>query len=127
MGKPNRYLARKTLFEGVTYDSATEARRAFELGIRQRAGEITGLERQVAFELRVNGHLICTYKADFCYVEAATGESIVEDVKSAKTRTLHDYRIKVKLMHAIFGVNVREYLDGDLRRAVRLPKTKRQG
>lgn len=119
-----RYLNKKTVGpDGVTYDSITEAKRGYELSIMQRAGQIAGLERQVPFACVVNGRLVCTYIADFRYTVASTGEVVVEDVKSPRTRALHDYRIKVKLVEALHGVNVVEYVNGTSRRSVRIAKS----
>jgi hypothetical protein len=40
---------------------------------------------------------ICSYRADFVYLETATGEQVIEDVKGMITP---EYRIKAKLMAA---------------------------
>jgi hypothetical protein len=96
-----KYNAKKTVLDGVTYASKLEARRANELAMLERAGAIVGLQRQVPFDLNVNGHLICRYIADFCYTTAETGESVVEDVKGMLTP---EFRLKAKLMEAIHGI-----------------------
>lgn len=92
--------------EGNVHDSTKEFRHWQELQLRERAGEIAGLRRQVPFALVVNGVLVCAYIADFAYELGAA--TIVEDVKSEVTRKLPAYRIKVKLMQAIHGIQVRE-------------------
>lgn len=97
---------RTQTLDGIVHDSGKEARRWEELRLRERAGEITGLRRQVPFALVVNGVLVCSYEADAVYVEGAA--TIVEDTKSEPTRKKRDYRIKVKLMQAIHGIQVRE-------------------
>lgn len=91
---------------GKVHDSGKEFRRWQALQLRERAGEITELRRQVPFALVVNGVLVCQYVADFVYVEGAA--TIVEDCKSPPTRKLAAYRIKVKLMQAIHGIQIRE-------------------
>ena len=106
--KPSKYLNRKTVVDGVTFDSAAEARRYGELKLLERAGQITGLELQPSFRLVVNNCLICTYKADFRYVTDTPhvrGLVVVEDVKGMKTPV---YRLKKKLMLAIHGVEIFE-------------------
>jgi len=68
------------------------------------AGEIIDLVRQPKFVFHV-GPLnikICEYIADFQYFEIATGETVVEDVKSPATRKEKSYRIKKKLFDALF-------------------------
>jgi hypothetical protein len=92
--------------DGITFDSAKEAKRWQELRLRERAGEITGLTRQMPWTLEVNRQTVCTYVPDFSYCER--GEVIVEDVKSEMTRKLPVYRLKKKLMQAIHGIEIRE-------------------
>lgn len=91
---------------GVKFDSRKEAARWCELLAHERAGRIAGLRRQVRFPLSVNGLLVCTYVADFVYLES--GRRVVEDVKSAFTRRLPVYRLKAKLMRAVWGITIRE-------------------
>lgn len=97
----SKFHAKKTTVGDLTFDSKLEARRWNELLMLQRAGAILGLERQVPFEMIVNGHLICTYRADFVYVQTATGERVVEDAKGVMTP---EFRLKAKLMEAIHGI-----------------------
>lgn len=104
--KPAKYRNVKTEIDGLTFDSKKEAARWQELRILERAGEIKDLVRQTRFDLRVNGELICFYKADFVYREKLTDwRIIVEDSKGVKTR---DYLIKKKLMYAIHKISIRE-------------------
>ena len=115
-----------TTFDGIVHDSAKEARRWGELLLLQRAGKITGLKRQVEFELippqyetyerygktgqrlKDGRRLVeraVTYVADFVYTDAETFETIVEDTKGVKTK---DYIIKRKLMLSVYGIRVKE-------------------
>ena len=106
--KAPKYLNRKTVVDGIKFDSAKEARRYGELKLLERAGQITGLEIQPSFRLVVNNCLICTYKADFRYTTDTPhvrGLVVVEDVKGMKTPV---YRLKKKLMLAIHGVEIFE-------------------
>ena len=106
-GARNKFGAKKTVLDGITFASRAEAQRYADLKLLERIGEITELELQPAFDLVVNGHKVCRYIADFRYRKAATGEAVVEDVKSAPTRT-PEYRIKRKLMLACHGIEVLE-------------------
>lgn len=99
----NKYGARKTVVDGITFASAKEAKRYGELKLMERAGLIQGLALQPRFPLRVNDQLIATYVADFLFDEA--GETVVEDVKGVRTPV---YRLKKKLMKAIHGVEIVE-------------------
>lgn len=110
----SKYGARKTIIDGVTYDSAKEARRAQELRLLLRAGEISDLREQVPYELipaqrDKAGKVVeraVTYRADFVYNDRRRG-TVVEDVKSPATRT-PEYIIKRKLMLYMHGIKIQE-------------------
>lgn len=104
--RPPKFRNRKTVVDGITFDSAKEARRWSELNLLLRAGQISELERQEVYRLTVSDQLICKYVADFSYLE--NGVHIVEDVKSDHTRKLPVYRLKKKLLRACYGVEIRE-------------------
>jgi len=95
----NKYNARKTIIDGITFDSRREAERYQELKVLERAGYIEGLLIQPkytlveGFEYRGKRVRPITYIGDFQYVE--NGEIVVEDVKGMKTAV---YRLKSKLM-----------------------------
>lgn len=106
--KTPKYQNRKTVVDGLSFDSLKESRRYGELKLLERSGRITGLEVQPAFRIVVNNCLICTYKADFRYVidaPYASGQVVVEDVKGVQTPV---YRLKKKLMLAVHGISVVE-------------------
>jgi hypothetical protein len=91
------------------FDSLKEARRYQELLLMQKAGEISDLQRQAKFALRVNGIHVCNYFADFTFTESIMGQKalVVEDVKSSATRT-PVFILKKKLMWACLAIDVRE-------------------
>lgn len=100
--KPNKYHANKTTIDGITFDSQKEGRRYQELLLLQRAGQISGLNRQVRFELQagfigMNGKWVrpIYYVADAEYWEQ--GKHIVEDTKSPATKKIKSYQIKKKM------------------------------
>lgn len=119
----SKYHARKTVVDGITFDSQKEARRYIDLKDMQREGKISDLQRQVRFELIPQyrepdiigkrggvkkGKVIesaCYYIADFVYVDEATGEKVVEDAKGFRTP---EYRIKRKLMYDRYSIRVHE-------------------
>lgn len=95
----NKYRARKTTVDGITFDSKGEARRYAELKLMERAGVIANLELQPAYVLQEafrcpwNGaQRAIKYVADFRYAEG--GKTIVEDFKGKETEV---YRIKRKM------------------------------
>lgn len=105
--KPSKYGNHKVIdADGLTHDSRKEYRRWLELQLRERAGEISNLRRQVVFDLVVNGQLVCKYIADATYDEG--GAFVVEDTKSEPTRKRRDYILKRKLVKAIHGIEIRE-------------------
>jgi hypothetical protein len=94
--KKNKYNAKKTIgADGRTYDSKLEAKRAYELQLMEKAGEIELLQYQVPFKLTAYGKHICTYKADFTYWR--DGDYIVEDVKGVRAAL---FNLKAKLFEA---------------------------
>lgn len=109
--KANKYQAQKCLYNGIRFDSKREANRYAELLLLSRGGQITGLQRQVKFELipaqkDENGKFVersLTYVADFTYHQ--NGEFVVEDVKGVRTEV---YKIKKKLMLYVHHIQIRE-------------------
>lgn len=87
------------------FASKREARRAQELELLQKIGEISDLKYQVKYELipKQEGERAVTYTADFSYIEG--GKLIVEDCKGARTQ---QYVIRRKLMLWLHGIRLRE-------------------
>jgi len=126
-GRRNKYHNRKIERDGLVFDSAKEYRRWCDLLLLQKAGEISGLQRQVTFPLLPHqyehstevyakgpnkgkpkpGRLIerkVDYVADFVYYDK-DGRQVVEDTKGVRTK---DYIIKRKLMLYTYGIRIRE-------------------
>ena len=101
----SKYGAQKTTVDGIEFDSKAEARRYGELRLLERSGRIKNLERQVRYDLEVNGVKIGFYKADFRYWDQASSQQIVEDVKGMRTPV---FAIKAKLMKALHRVEIVE-------------------
>lgn len=97
-----KYRNQPTTVHGRRFASKLEARRYGELRMLQMAHEIDGLECQPRFSLDVNGQHICDYVADFSYIE--NGALVVEDAKGVLTP---DCKIKLALMKAIHGIDVK--------------------
>lgn len=108
-GRIPRSSKSKRTIGGIVFDSMAEAKRYVLLQDMVRAGRIKNLELQSPFEIIVNGHLVCRYMADFTYLNE-TGEMIVEDCKSRHTRKDPVYRLKAKLVHALYGITIKEYI-----------------
>lgn len=103
---PRKYRNEPVEVDGVRFDSKKEARRWAELVLMERAGRITQLRRQVAVPVVVGGEVVCEYVADAVYFEAGT--KVFEDTKSPATRRNPVYRLKRKLLKALYGIDVRE-------------------
>jgi len=100
----SKYRAKKTVVDGITFDSKAEAKRYRELKLLERAGEITHLELQPKFVLQPkfekNGvkYRTITYAADFMYCDFASGgQVVVEDVKGMRTQ---QFELRRKLFEA---------------------------
>jgi hypothetical protein len=106
-----KYGNRKvTTPDGLTFDSQREHGEWVKLEALARKGVIQELQRQVPFDLTVNGVKVCRYVADFVWREVhGPHESeqwrVVADAKGMRTPV---YRLKAKLMHAIHGIEIRE-------------------
>lgn len=100
-----KYHNRKTVIDGITFDSAKEARRYMELKLLERAGEISNLQRQVKYDLipKRGKERSVTYIADFVYQE--NGNTVVEDVKGVRT---NEYILKRKLMNWVHDIQIKE-------------------
>jgi hypothetical protein len=99
-----KYGNRLTEVDGIVFHSAKESRRYSQLKLLERAGLVKDLKLQPAFSLKINDVKVCTYKADFQYVDE-TGAFVVEDVKGFLTEV---YQLKKKLMKAIHNIDILE-------------------
>ena len=91
---------------GITFDSKWEAERWGELPAMEKAGYIVDQERQVPYDLVVNGQKICKYVADFRYNKVddyGNLELVVEDAKGVETQ---EFKLKKKLMKALFNIEI---------------------
>lgn len=101
--KVSKYRNEKVEVDGEVFDSKHEAKCWCELKLREKAGEISGLERQHSFAIEVNDVPIGHWIADFCWWE---GERwIVADAKGLRTPL---YRWQKALMRAVYGIIIIE-------------------
>ena len=99
----NRPTTRVWKGKEVYFKSQKEARRFDHLAWLESAGRISDLRLQVPYRLEVDGQLITTYYADFVYRDGS-GEH-VEDAKGHRHR---EYKIKKKLVRALYGIVIEE-------------------
>jgi Protein of unknown function (DUF1064) len=100
----SKYNAKRTEVDGITFASKKEAARYGELKLLQRLNELSELQLQPQFHIVVRGDMCGKYIADFSYKDKA-GKQIVEDVKGIKTPV---YRLKKKLVEALYGIEIVE-------------------
>jgi hypothetical protein len=105
MIRRNKYGNRRIAFDGQNFDSMKEYRRYQQLRLYEKAAEISQIEIHPKFALWVNDKFICSYIADFRYLDHGTGQWVVEDSKGVRTPV---YRLKRKLMKACLGIEILE-------------------
>jgi len=102
--KRHKYRAVPTTVDGIRFPSKAEARRYGELKILESAGKITNFQLQPEFPIKINGKLVCTYRADFIYFTPQ--QRVIEDVKGVRTAV---YKLKKKMVEAYYpGVKIVE-------------------
>lgn len=90
--------------DGEKFRSHVEAAFYNKHLLLQRAGDVVKIEREVRFELVVNGIFICSYDLDF-RVTWADGRVDHVDTKSSGTMTAL-FKLKRALMKALFDIDV---------------------
>ena len=90
-----KYKAKKTIVDGITFDSMKESKRYVQLKELEKSGKITDLQLQVKyilFDKSKYGRKL-SYIADFVYLNDKN-EEVIEDVKGFKTPV---YRLKKRV------------------------------
>lgn len=115
---PNKHGAIKVEYEGKVFDSKKELARYKQLLVMQQSGYITNLRMQVSYPLKVREWIVNDVKVDLGYwymreyiadfVYEIDGLTIVEDVKSKHTKNMRPYKIKKKLLKAIYDIEIKE-------------------
>lgn len=100
--------------DGVVFDSKSEMRRWHDLVMLERAGEISGLERQVEYVLAFEGRpvktrsagfpngRVCKYHADFRYT-TKDGRLVVEEHKGVDNEAA---RLRRAVVEALYGIEI---------------------
>lgn len=122
--KEPKYHNKKCVYEGITFDSEKERDRYIFLLSCQRSGLISDLRLQVRFvlfpdeyddvvkHLKTKDKIIrrrcyegTDYVADFVYNRR--GVMVYEDVKGAKETLTKEFRLKMKILHYVHGIDLR--------------------
>ena len=110
-------MAKKQKYNNSGHGSSLKERnRAAVLELMQKQGLISGLQKQVVYNLIpaqygvVDGkkkclERACTYRADFVYFDNEKNELVVEDSKGVRPT---EYVIKRKLMLHEHGIRIKE-------------------
>lgn len=105
--KYNKYSNKKTVIDGIKFDSKKESQRYLALKEMERSGEIRDLKLQPKFVLqekfRSEDHGACreiAYIADFSYFTEGCDKMYVEDVKGVKTDV---FKLKMKMFLHRYG------------------------
>ena len=96
----NKYNARKTRVDDITFDSIKEAKRYMGLKMLRDMGDVLHFHRQVIFDLPGG----VTYRCDF-QVFWADGRVTYEDVKGKKTK---EFIKTKKMVEALYPVIIQE-------------------
>lgn len=123
----SKYGNKKAKANGRVFDSRTERGRYYTLQTLEKAGEISDLRLQVPFEIipaiyeTVEVQLktktkqvqklvqrASHYVADFVYKDK-DGNMVVEDVKGSSSILTPEFRLKMKLMRYVHGIQIKIY------------------
>ena len=112
--KQSKYRNVRTVVDGITFDSKREAQHWAELKMRERAGDLINLQRQVRYPLCCLSHdytlnsetiqvQVSEYVADFVYHDKR-GQHVV-DAKGKRTAI---YQLKRKWLELQSGIVIEE-------------------
>jgi hypothetical protein len=100
--KRSKYGAQKTVLDGITFDSKAEANYYAALKLREKAGEVGGVELQRPFPLMVaSGIVVGSYRADFAFWDHKEDRFRVIDVKGFDTPLSKWKRKHVKAQYGL--------------------------
>lgn len=96
--RKNKYGNKPVWVDSIHFASKAEAKKYAELKMLKRCGHINELHLQPRFKMVVAGVKICTYVADFSFLEES-GRSVALDVKGIETPV---FKLKAKLFRALY-------------------------
>ena len=109
--KRNKYLNKKTVVDGITFDSKKEAEYYSTLKLLKRKGKIKDFKCQLRIPLEVNGSLVCKIVLDF-QVWYDDGRVEYIDIKAFNEKTgkyisTSKWKVQKKLFEAIYGFKIK--------------------
>lgn len=102
-GRTPKYRNKRLKTSDGWFDSKGEWKRWEFLKAAEKRGDISDLERQISFDIKINDEQITRYVADYVYT-TASGERVVEDFKGTVTP---EFKLKAKLVKAVYGITIR--------------------
>jgi hypothetical protein len=110
--KKNKYKAIKSEYNGQVFHSKKEKNYAVKLDMLKKSSKeserVLEYRTQVKFPVEVEGNKICTYILDFV-ITYVDGRVEYVDVKGYKKGTAYSmFRVKKKLVEAIYGITILE-------------------
>jgi hypothetical protein len=96
-----------TIVDGIRFDSKHEANVYLSYKLALASKSIVNFVRQVKYVITINDIKICTYIADFV-VYNKDGTVEVVDAKSVFTSKDRVYRLKKKLLKAVYNIDIIE-------------------
>lgn len=122
---PGKYGNKKIIHDGIKFDSTAEGNYYLYLKQLRDNGIISNLRLQVPYEVipavwgektvqlkkktkqvKYSIQRATLYKADFVYIDSATGIEHVVDVKGKTAPLTKDFELKRKMMRAYLGITV---------------------
>ena len=103
----SKYHNKKTIIDGIEFDSKKEANRYLELKLLQKANKISNLRLQVPFVLieKSNYGRTIKYIADFVYYDNDAKNDVIEDTKGYRTDV---YKLKKRLLAERYNIDIHE-------------------
>lgn len=97
--KRNKFGAIATYVDGIKWPSQLQAGHYGELKLLEAGKIIQGLDWEIDFPLKIEGKLICTYRADFTCFHIGRNRNLVIESKGKETDV---FRIKLKLFRILY-------------------------
>lgn len=99
----NKYHAKRTTLDGITFSSKGESLRYAYLKQREKAKEISALTLQPRMPIFIEGKKVCDVVLDFQYFDRKRNKTIYEDYKGMDNALS---KLKRKLCEAYYQIDV---------------------
>lgn len=106
-----KYHNKPTEADGHKFASKNEEKRYQELKLMVLSGDIADLELHPRYPIFINDIKVCTYVADFKYLDVKASKEagemirVVEDVKGTPSPV---YTLKKRMVKAYYGIEIKE-------------------